>query len=284
MHQQLSEWLPLVKSIAWQAAAVILAYYQQQSDLDIQDKGGEEGPVTKADIASNEVILQGLQKQFGTAQFAYLSEETDDDLSRLDRDWVWIIDPLDGTHEFVERKGEFAIHIGLAYQQRPVLGIVALPALGKLYSAAAGQGAYVEDREGNVSKLQVSDRTDPATMVVIASRSHRGPKLNHILSHVPKAQEYAVGSIGGKFAALAEGKADYYISVSGQSAPKDWDYCAPELILQEAGGRLTRFDGSVLTYNNPDIVQWGDIIASNGHNHDYLCQLCQRAAQQFAQL
>lgn len=287
-HSPLREWLSLVKPIAWQAAGVVLTYYQQSvtggGDLDIQDKGGSAGPVTKADIASNEVILEGLQRQFGTQDFAYLSEETEDDLTRLQREWVWIIDPLDGTNEFLEGKGEFAIHIGLTYRQRPVLAVVVLPALGKLYSAVLGEGAYGEDRQGQRQKLQVSDRVDPTTMTVIASRSHRSPKLNYILTQVPKGEECAVGSIGGKFAALAEGRADYYVSVSGHSAPKDWDYCAPELILQEAGGKLTRFDGSPLTYNNQDVAQWGEILASNGHNHHYLCQLCQAAAQQFAQL
>jgi len=283
MHTQLQEWMTWVKPIAWEAAATLLRYYQSQDDLEIRDKGGEEGLVTAADLASNTVILQGLSHYFDRDRFAFLSEETDDDLVRLDRDWVWIIDPLDGTTDFVNRTGEFAIHIGLAYQQRPVLGVVALPTARKLYTAIVSQGAMVEDSAGRSQVLQVSPKTDLETMGAIASRSHRSPRLDFILDRLPKATSLAVGSIGGKFAAIAEGRADYYISVSGQSAPKDWDYCAPELVLREAGGKVTRFDQSVLTYNNADVTQWGDILASNGHCHDRLCELSVLAAAEFDQ-
>lgn len=281
MQRQLQEWMSWVRPIAWDATTTLLKYYQSQNDLQIRDKGGEEGVVTAADLASNSIILQGLYHYFDRDRFAFLSEETDDDLVRLDRDWVWIIDPLDGTTDFVNRTGEFAIHIGLTYQQRPVLGVVALPAVNKLYTAIAGLGAMVEDRSGSSQALRVSSQTELAAMGAIASRSHRSPRLDFILAQLPKAASLAVGSIGGKFVAIAEGRADYYVSVSGQSAPKDWDYCAPELILVEAGGKLTRFDRSVLSYNNPDVAQWGDILASNGHSHDRLCALSVLAAEEF---
>ncbi len=281
MQRQLQEWMSWVRPIAWDATTTVLKYYQPQEDLQVRDKGGEEGLVTAADLASNSIILQGLYHYFDRDRFAFLSEETDDDLVRLDRDWVWIIDPLDGTTDFVNRTGEFAIHIGLAYQQRPVLGVVALPSVNKLYTAIVGMGATVEDRSGHCQTLRVSAQTELAAMGAIASRSHRSPRLDFILEQLPKAASLAVGSIGGKFVAIAEGRADYYVSVSGQSAPKDWDYCAPELILVEAGGKLTRFDRSVLSYNNPDVAQWGDILASNGHCHDRLCELSVLAAGKF---
>ncbi len=281
MHRQLQEWMSWVRPIAWEATTTLLKYYQSQDDLQIRDKGGEEGLVTAADVASNTIILQGLSHYFGQDRFAFLSEETEDDLVRIDREWVWIIDPLDGTSDFVKGTGEFAIHIGLAYQHRPVLAVVALPTTAKLYTAIQGQGASVIDRSGESHSLQVSSQTELSAMGAIASRSHRSPRLDFILDQLPKSQSLAVGSIGGKFVAIAEGRADYYVSVSGQSAPKDWDYCAPELILQEAGGKVTRFDRTVLTYNNPDVSQWGDIIASNGHCHDRLCELSSRAAAQF---
>lgn len=281
MHSQLQEWMSWVRPIAWEATTTLLKYYQSQDDLEIHDKGGEEGVVTAADLASNKIILQGLYHYFERDRFAFLSEETDDDLVRLERDWVWIIDPLDGTSDFVQRTGEFAIHIGLAYQQRPVLALVAIPVAEKLYTAIQGLGAFVEDRWGRAEGIRVSSRSSIESMGAISSRSHRSPRLDFILDHLPKSHSLGVGSIGGKFVAIAEGRADYYVSVSGQSAPKDWDYCAPELILQEAGGKLTRFDQTTLTYNNKDVVQWGDILASNGHCHDRLCELSALAAQQF---
>jgi 3'(2'), 5'-bisphosphate nucleotidase len=271
----LSEYLELARPIAWGAAEVLLKYYQAPNSLEIRHKSAEEGDVTSADIAANDFILTALQSQLGTTDFAYLSEETIDDSDRLDHEWVWAIDPMDGTSDFINRTGEFAVHIGLSYRQRPVLGLVAVPVAGKLFSAIKGGGAYVETKDGIQSKIQVSTKTEMPTMIAIASRSHRSPALDFILGRLPKTEELAVGSIGGKLSAIASGTADYYISLSGKSAPKDWDYCAPEIILTEAGGQLTHFDGTELTYNNPDITQWGNIIASNGHIHTEICQLSQ---------
>jgi 3'(2'), 5'-bisphosphate nucleotidase len=271
----LEECLSVGRAIAWGASDILLKYYQSTTTLQITHKSDEEGDVTDADLAANAYILSHLHNHFGTTEFAYLSEETEDNSDRLNHDWVWAIDPLDGTSDFIKHTGEFSVHIGLTYRQRPVLGIVAVPIADRLFTAIKDRGAYLEQRNGDKVKIQVSAKTDIKTMIAIASRNHRTAELELILASLPKAQELSVGSIGGKLGAIACGNADYYISVSGKSAPKDWDYCAPEVILTEAGGRLTHFDGSSLTYNNPDISQWGNIIASNGHIHTELCHLSQ---------
>ncbi len=280
---ELQELLAIAQPIAWQAARVLLHYYDPATDLKVAQKEAGDGAVTAADLAANDVILTALQQACGTQQFAYLSEETEDDTTRLTREWVWIIDPLDGTSDFIKRTGEFALHIGLAYRQRPVLGVVACPVVSKVFAATTGGGTFLEHVPGgDRAPVRASDTTDPASMVSITSRSHRNPQLEHVIARLPQRQELSVGSIGGKLGAIAEGRADYYISISGKSAPKDWDYCAPEIVLTEAGGKLSRFDGSPLTYNNPDVVQWGNVIASNGRSHDLLCQLAQAAIASFA--
>ena len=276
----LEECLNIGRAIAWGASDILWKYYQSPSKLQITNKSAEEGDVTDADLAANEYILSNLHKEFGTTDFAYLSEETEDNSDRLNFDWVWAIDPLDGTSDFIKRTGEFSVHIGLSYRQRPVLGLVAIPMANHLLTAIKDQGAYLEQRNGDKAKIQVSTKTDLSSMIAIASRSHRTPKLELILSNLPKSQELSVGSIGGKLGAIACGTADFYISVSGNSAPKDWDYCAPEIILTEAGGQLTHFDGTPITYNNPDITQWGNIIASNGCVHSELCNLSQKILDQ----
>jgi len=271
----LEECLNIGRAIVWGASDILLKYYQSTTALQITNKSTEEGDVTDADLAANEYILSNLHQEFGTSDFGYLSEETEDNSDRLQHEWVWAIDPLDGTSDFIKRTGEFSVHIGLSYRQRPVLGLVAIPIANHLFTAIKDNGAYLEQRNGHKAKIQVSAKTDLKTMIAIASRSHRTAELELILANLPKAQELSVGSIGRKFGAIASGTADYYISVSGLSAPKDWDYCAPEIILTEAGGKLTHFDGSEITYNNPDISQWGNIIASNGHRHSELCALSQ---------
>lgn len=272
----LEECLNIGRAIAWGTSDILCEYYQSTTALQITNKSAEDGDVTDADLAANEYILSNLYKEFGTTEFGYLSEETEDNSDRLSHEWVWTIDPLDGTSDFIKRTGEFSVHIGLSYRQRPVLGLVAVPISARLFTAIKGSGSYLEQRNGEKVKIQVSTKTDLNDMIAIASRNHRTPELELILANLPKSQELSVGSIGGKLGAIASGTADYYISVSGKSAPKDWDYCAPEIILTEAGGQLTHFDGSEITYNNPDITQWGNIIASNGHRHSELCTLSQK--------
>lgn len=273
----LNEIMSLARPIAWGAGDILMKYYQEPQDLEIKFKGGEDGNVTSADLAANDFILGQLKQTFGTENFAYLSEETEDSTDRLEHDWVWIVDPMDGTSDFIRRTNEFAVHIGLSYRQRPVLGLVATPAQDRLFQGVLGNGAYMEDRDGTKQRIHVSDKIDLNKMVVVASRSHRNYQLESILQQLPKAAEIAVGSIGGKFAAIASGNADVYISVSGKSAPKDWDYCAPEIILTEAGGQLTHSDLSPLSYNNLELRQWGTIVASNGHCHTQICRISQDA-------
>lgn len=272
----LAEILQLAKPIAEQASVLLMEYYQSPQNIRIMPKG--LGDVTNADLAVNEFLLTQLPQVFGRADFAYISEETADDPQRLNYEWVWVIDPLDGTSGFIQRDGQFAIHIGLVYRHRPVLGLVAMPAQQQLYWAIAGGGAFV-DRAGSTRPIQVSERRNLAEMTAIISKSHRTPPMDAVLKLLPKKAEINIGSLGGKWTAIASGQADYYITIPADSAPKDWDFCAPELVLQEAGGKATYFDGSPLQYNRPDLSQTQPIVASNGHAHAALVELCQKGWQ-----
>lgn len=273
--EQLSE---IARSTAWKAADILQSYYHPNAatpSLDIQEQ--KDGPVTAADVAVNSCILQELQSVFGNSEFGYLSEETykaylaKNGQVPLPQAWVWIIDPLDGTRDFIDRTGEFAVHIALAYRGKPVLAVVAWPEQQKIYYAIQNAGAFAETRGGSAVKLQVSARDIVADLSIVTSRSHRGDRFNKLLQKFPCHNQLAVGSIGCKIATIVEQKADVYIALSGKSAPKDWDLAAPELILTEAGGRFTRFDGSALEYNRGDVSQWGGLLASNGCCHDDLC-------------
>lgn len=266
--------LPIAKTIAQSASELILHCYHQPQTITVTAKGTGEGEVTTADLWANQFILEQLQTAFGTEEFAYVSEESADDPQRLHYEWVWIIDPLDGTKGFIDRSGEFSVHIGLVHGQRPVLGIVAMPAQKQLYWAIAGEGAYMESA-GRTQRIQVSQTTSLPQMTAIISRSHRHQAMADLLARLPKQAEINVGSLGGKWMAIATGKADYYLTIPSTSAPKDWDFCAPEIILQEAGGIATYFDGSPIRYNRPDLNQTQPIIASNGHAHQELVKLCQ---------
>jgi 3'(2'), 5'-bisphosphate nucleotidase len=275
------ELLNITQNIAQQASDLIISYYNSPADWQITHKGQGEGDVTNADLAANKLILDGLQSACGTEQFAYISEETADDPQRLNYDWVWIIDPLDGTKGFIERSGEFAVHIGLVHHQRPVLGVVAFPESAEMYVALAHQGAFCQCKDGTKKTIATSAKTDLQSMIAIVSRSHRSAAMDYVLEKLPKHEEQHVGGLGGKFMAIATGKVDYYITIPDQSAPKDWDFCAPEIILQEAGGKATYFDGQPLLYNRPDLRQLQPIVASNGKVHQELCQQCLQAFTEF---
>jgi 3'(2'), 5'-bisphosphate nucleotidase len=274
----LEEISEISRSIAWGAADILQSYYRRDANtpnLDIQEQ--KDGPVTAADVAVNSYILNELQSVLGNTEFGYLSEETYKSYLEiqgqipLPQSWVWIIDPLDGTRDFIDRTDEFAVHIALVYQGRPILAVVAWPSQQKIYYAMRDAGAFMESRDGSAVKLQVSTRNILADLSIVTSRTHRDDRFNQLLQKLPCQNQIAVGSIGCKIATIVEQKADVYIALSGKSAPKDWDLAAPELILTEAGGQFTRFDGSALRYNRGDVSQWGGLLASNGCCHDALC-------------
>lgn len=267
---QFKQWLAIARAVGWGAADILLA--AEHADLNIQHH--DEGPVTAADTAANTYILDNLQTRLSDCGFAYLTEETfktQPDTQRLTAPYVWIIDPLDGTKEFIQHSGEYAVHIALVQQHRPILAVVVRPAVDRLYFASLGGGAFVEQRDGTIAPIHVSQRTEFDQLIVVTSRSHRSDRLNQLMQQFPCQTQKSVGSLGGKFAAIAEQEADVYISLSGKSAPKDWDLAAPELILTEAGGKFTHFDGTPLLYNQEDVAQWGGLLASNGHRHEELC-------------
>lgn len=267
---ELQELLAIAREVGWGAGDILLK--AEQGDLDIQDQDGE--PVTAADVAANTYILELLQARFADRNFAYLTEETfkvQPESDRLTAEYVWIIDPLDGTKDFIQKNGEYAVHIALVQNHRPILAIVVRPSVGRLYFATLGNGAFVEQRNGETTQLYVSQRAQVNELIVVTSRSHRSDRFNQLMQQFPCQTQKPVGSLGGKFAAIADQEADVYVSLSGKSAPKDWDLAAPELILTEAGGILTHFDGSPLLYNQPDVTQWGGLLASNGPCHPELC-------------
>lgn len=272
-HLSLKEILDRTIELSQTAAVILKSYYRGSSeDLDVLDKSG--GPVTAADRAVDKHILDGIRALCGES-CGYLTEETyqagDPELAQ---DWVWIIDPLDGTRDFIDKTGEYAIHIALTYKHRPVLAVVTIPESDRLYAAIEGGGTWLVNADGARTHIKVSRGKKVTDLVVVASRNHRNDQLVSLLARLPCQQQREVGSIGCKIAAILEHRADVYVSLSGKSAPKDWDFAAPELILTEAGGKFTHADGNLPLYNRGDVSQWGCLIASNGEWHQELLAVC----------
>ncbi|MFO8237554.1 MAG: 3'(2'),5'-bisphosphate nucleotidase CysQ [Prochlorococcaceae cyanobacterium] len=288
-----------LRRLSWGAADILVAYgrgeqppYGFPKALSV-DEGGE-GPVSAADLAVNQWLLDGLGQAFPTADWTLLSEETAKEQltagEPLAAEWLWILDPLDGTKDFLQGTGEYAVHLALAHRGVPVLGVVLLPEMEQLWlgitAALAGGGAdgdsgqaWCENRAGERTPVRFSGRRALGELVLVASRNHRDARLEQLLAALELGDTKAIGSVGGKVATILRGETDLYISLSGRSAPKDWDMAAPHAVLEAAGGAFSHADGRPLTYNSGDIRQAGCLIASHGPAH---AELCERTAAAMA--
>jgi 3'(2'), 5'-bisphosphate nucleotidase len=238
--------------------------------------------VSAADLAVNQWLLDGLAAAFPTAPWTLLSEETaKEQLTAgvpLEAEWLWILDPLDGTKDFLQGTGEYAVHLALVHHGAPVLGVVLLPELEELWfglveaGAEAPGRAWRENRAGERFPANLSPRRELGELVLVASRNHRDQRLEQLLEALALGDTKAIGSVGGKVATILRGDTDLYISLSGKSAPKDWDMAAPEAVLRAAGGAFTHADGRALAYNSGDVRQAGCLIASHGASHTALCE------------
>ncbi len=195
-----------------------------------------------------------------------MSEEEFDDRKRLEKQRVWIIDPLDGTQGFVKKDGDFAVQIGLSEKGEAVLGAVFLPLENVLYFASKNDGAWMIDSNEVQKRLQVSGKTDFREMNLAVSRNHRSPNMNRVLQEFNLKREIKRGSVGLKIGLIARQIADLYIHFSPRT--KHWDTCAPEIILREAGGNLTDIFGGKIIYNTADVHNHNGVLASNGIAHE----------------
>ncbi|TCD56238.1 3'(2'),5'-bisphosphate nucleotidase CysQ family protein [Synechococcus sp. BS55D] len=278
--------LQALRPLCWGAADILRAYARGEQPphgfpqaLSVDDGG--EGPVSAADLAVNKWLLDGLFAAFPDADWTLLSEETaKEQLTEgqpVPAEWLWILDPLDGTKDFLQGTGEYAVHLALVRHKRPVLGVVLLPEADELWIGIVGEGAWCEDRQGERSPVRFSDRTAVSDLILVASRSHRDDRLARLIEALELGGSKAVGSVGFKVATILRGETDLYVSLSGKSAPKDWDMAAPEAVLLAAGGRFTHADQTDLTYNTGDVRQAGCLIASHGKAHAALCEQATRA-------
>jgi len=252
--------LEVAKSLARAAGQKLLEIYA--GEHHVQWKGYDD-PVTAADHAANELIVSGLRRHFPSD--GVLSEEALDDHIRLGKSRVWLVDPMDGTKQFIEHIGEFSVMIGLAIEGEATLGVVYHPTADRLFYAAPGLGAFVEE-EWTTKRLRVSPVSDPSQMTAAMSRSHHSPVVDRIRHQLGVTREIRSGSVGLKFGLIAEGRAHLYIHPGSRT--NQWDTCGPEAILRAAGGVVTDTFGEPLNYNAPEVRNSRGIIASNGPIHD----------------
>lgn len=245
--------LEVVSEVAREAGRTTLRYYGRVT-AELKEDGS---PVTAADRAAQEVILEGLARH--TPGVPVLSEEAPVDTAERRR-WstFWLVDPLDGTKEFLKQSGEYTVNIALVSAQEPVLGVVCAPVTGVVWAAARGLGAWRVEPGGARQALRTR-AADMERLVVLASRDHAGPEVEALLRRLPGATTANLGS-SLKFCHLAEGRADFYPRLSPTS---EWDTAAAQCVLEVAGGGVVDTSGQRLAYNkerlaNPSFIAFGD--------------------------
>lgn len=252
--------LKKITDIARQAGEAIMIIYHQ--DFAVEFKA-DNSPLTLADQAANEIIVSALEKL--TPDTPRLSEESTiaDYEHRSQWHEFWLIDPLDGTKEFVKRNGEFTVNIALISESRPVLGVVFAPVPNIMYSAAEGIGAFKEEA-GSPSHAIHTRSYQGGPVVLVASRSHVGKSLIAGIDRINKNEgDVTIKNMGSSFklCLVAEGAADVYPRLGPTS---EWDTAAAHAVVNCAGGNVVDLQGNELHYNkssilNPDFIVQGDV-------------------------
>ncbi len=249
--------LPAVANLAREAGEKILAIYD--TDFAVDHKG-DDSPLTAADLAAHETLCAGLARL--TPDLPIYSEEAADIPFAVRSGWrrYWLVDPLDGTREFVKRNGEFTVNIALIDDHRPILGVVHIPVKGITYFAARGQGAFRQDT-GKAAEAIRTRKTRTGALTLAGSRSHATERQNRFFESLGgKAELRSIGS-SLKFCLVAEGAVDLYPRFGPTS---EWDTAAAHCLVVEAGGIVTDLDLRPLEYNrkesviNPDFLAIGD--------------------------
>ena len=263
--------------LARTAGAAILEHYEGPLKIEQKTNYDDVEPVTQADRIANELIVTGLKREFPGD--GILAEESVDTKRRLEKSRVWMVDPLDGTNGFIDGNGDFAVQIGLAEEGQVVLGVVYLPLTGVLYRAVSGKGTWIERPQFEPEEARTSDVKSLPTMRLAASRSHRSPRMNKVVERFGFREEVQRGSVGIKVGLIIEKQCDVYIHLSSRT--KQWDTCAPQVILTEAGGRMTDLFGYPLNYNVPDVQNRDGLVASNGASHEQIIETLSPLLKEF---
>lgn len=254
-------WLPQVIAIARQAGDAIMQVYR--GDIEVQRKQ-DRSPLTEADLAAHHVIEQGLRAL--TPQLAVLSEESTVVPYAIRHGWqrYWLVDPLDGTREFIKRNGEFTVNIALIEQGRPVIGVVYAPDQDLLYYACSGHGAYKAMR-GQAPVPIHARALDLRHVTVAGSRSHADERLQGFLRNLCKPELLSLGS-SLKICLVAEGKADVYPRLGPTS---EWDTAAAQCVLEQAGGYLVDRTHAPLMYNSKESLLNPEFFACGATPHNW---------------
>ena len=249
--------LDIAIKAAQEASNTILEIYQSNYNTFTKT---DNSPVTDADLKSNNVI----NKILSNTKYSILSEEDIDDQSRLSEDMIWIVDPLDGTSDFIDKTGEFTVMIALIQNKKPILGVIAWPTEKTLFVAQKNCGAfrYSDNKWEKISVTKISELPKCRT---IGSRHHLSDKEKDFIEKIGIKDFTSIGS-SLKVGKISSGQAEVYITTTNKM--KEWDTAASHCIISEAGGKMTDMLGNELTYNNQNVYHQNGILVTNGLIHE----------------
>ena len=271
-----------LRIFSWEAGEILLFYSKLIKDLNYKNEiitsKDNEDPVTLADLKVNELIIQRINEKYKDINWEILSEENVKIYSEncnTNAEWRWVLDPLDGTKDFIQGTENYALHLALNYKQKPYLGVVLIPEKKELW-ISDGEKTWCErkDKSSIKSNLSFSKNKSLHEMSLVTSKNHKNDVLKKLINKLDFKDVIVMGSIGCKIASILRGESDIYISLSlpEKSSPKDWDFAAPEAILKSAGGAITTLENEALTYGRSNFEQGGIIIASNNYQmHKKIC-------------
>lgn len=259
--QQLQKTLPSIIDLAHKAGEAIMELYkQEQTTIQKED----ESPLTLADLRAHKIITEELAKKF--PDHGILSEESSYKEDLTEKEYCWIVDPLDGTKEFINQNGEFTVNIALIYKRQPTLGVVHLPAKATTYYAAEGLGAFRKNKNNAApdTRIAVSDRLEQLTLAT--SRSHSGEAEENLKKN-PKITNHMAAGSSLKGCLVAEGTADLYYRFG---PTMEWDTAAMQPVVEEAGGIFRQMDGSPMTYNRKNHCNDKGFYAINREENQFI--------------
>jgi len=269
-----------LRILSWEASETLLYYAQILKDSnnrnDILRNDNINDPVTLADLKVNEIIIKKIKKKYCDVDWGILSEEnakSENYNFDSNRDWIWVLDPLDGTKDFIQGTQNYAMHLALNYKKRPYIGLVLLPERDELW-ISVGEKTWCEKRNGSKLKATLSKNKILKDMILVTSKNHNNSTLKNLIEKINFKKVIVMGSIGCKIASIMRGETDIYIclSIPGKSSPKDWDFAAPEAVLKANGGAITNLDNQELTYGKSNFEQGGIIVATSDiRTHKNIC-------------
>lgn len=244
---------------AYEAGNTILEIYKRNYETFTKS---DDSPITEADLKSNEIIKTILSK----TNHKILSEEDKDDHKRLSEEIIWIIDPLDGTSDFIDKTGEFTVMIALIKNKKPIIGVIGWPTEKTIFAAQKGCGAF-KFSEGKWKEISVTKISELSKCKAVGSRHHLSEKEKMFIKKLGIKNFTSIGS-SLKVGKISSGEAEAYITTTDKM--KEWDSAASYCLISEAGGKMTDMSGNDITYNNKIVNHKNGILVTNGIIHDQI--------------